>query len=679
MREFRFESPGYLLLLLGLVIFYYAIKKIQGRSDEALLRFVSATNLSQLLKGRTGTSSMLRKYALWLGLASLVIALARPQANPVLEERDQASLDIIVLLDVSRSMDAEDIAPSRLKKAKKSIVRLLDQLSGDRVGLLAFAGSAALITPLTSDYEMIKSSLPNIDTSMIESQGTNFATALNLALSAMERGAQSAGSKLQRNHIFLLMSDGEDHHKEDLDAVDQIKAKNGTIFSIAFGTEKGVPIPVRDAQGELAGYKRDHSGNPVLTKVNPSSMQKIAERGGGQFYFSTLDEGEIFDILKRTQGMERLGGATIKAKMYQEYFYPFLVAGFLLLMFTFIPVRWMIEQIVTLKFGRNAALFLLLLSSTSARANPLSFLWSKERQASEESMDLASKGKMDEALTTLKKLQADNPDSPELNYNIGTLMLEGKKFSEGREQLERSLTQKENQIHTDALFNIAGSFAQEGKKDEARSNYAELIQSLSKRENRSKKEEALLENAKANLAYLANPQNDKKQNQQSNGGGGGEGKNDQNKENDPKNQDQKNNDSQKNGDQKKDQNKDQDNKEGKNDQDKKDQQNKDKEEKKDDKQKDGEKGEQEKKEKEGQDKKDGDQGQTPPPQPQNGQGQQIPQNGRQPFKERDDMGEEEAKQILEALKQQESKLQKKFLKNKDGKGKLENDDDPQDW
>lgn len=666
MQDFRFANPEFASLILLLPLVYFLLERFQQGAWEKLLRFVDEENLRLLLRGRTSIGARSKQIAFWLGMVCLILALARPQANPTVEERNSTGLDIYTLLDVSRSMDAEDVAPSRLKKAKRTILALASKLSGDRIGIVAYANSAVLVTPLTSDYSVLESFLQNIDTSLIPSQGTNLGAALQVANEAMERGSLAAGADAQHSNIFLVMSDGEDFGDSDLAIADKIHKTGSKIFAIAFGTEKGVPIPVRDEKGELRGYKKDREGNPVVTAVKPAVLQEVAKRGGGQFYFSTVEASEVQDILARVESMQQGSQQSTKITVYEEYFWAFLAVGLLALLYSFISLRSFFKTSV--KSAPLALAFFFALSG-KAQANPLSFLWSKERKASEQSRALAGENKYAEAVDALKALQAENPDSPELNYNIGTYLIQDKKAEMGREQLNR-LRSADGSLREMALFNSAGSYAQDGKKEEARADYAELIGLLSRQRALSKEETQLLDLAKKNVARLADPnqapqpkqqqnrqdQNqggggDKKENKPNGGGGGGDNKdkNDQQKD-DKKDQSGKD-----------DKNKDKD---GKN-------QDKDKEKDKQgdqDKNKDSENGDDQKKK---EDQKDGQQKQD--------QGQQRPTHGKQPFQERDNMGEEDAKRILGTLQERESTLQKKFLKNRTKGGKVNVDDATKDW
>lgn len=662
MTDFRFQNSAYLLLLLALPLLQLVVTYFHRNARDRLLRFVSAANLDSLLKEKGLGGGGRKKLLFWLGLTLLIFALARPQANPIVEQMEGASLDIYILLDVSRSMDAEDMPPSRLAKAKRSVGSLMQLLSGDRVGVIAFAGTAVMVSPLTADYEVIRTFLQNVDTSLIQNQGTDITNALSMAEEAMKRGAERLGNGGVRSNVFIVMSDGEDHANEDWSVVDKIQQEGGTIFTIAFGTAQGASIPVRSTRGELSGYKRDRLGNQVKTAVQTKSLEEIARRGGGQFYFSTLDEGEIRDILNRMQSMDRSGAALMKAKVYQEYFVPVLTAALACLLFSFFSIRSVFHGLIRRKA------FLLLLLPLSAHADPRSLFWNGDKRAFETSQELAAEGKAAEAADHLKTLLADNPESPELNYDLGTYLIEAKKADEGRKQLQRLIDQP-NPLRERALFNVAGSYAQEGKKDEARSAYAEAIRSLQTKQ-RDAADNELLEMAKQNLARLATDPPPP----QSGQGGGGQDQDQKNQ--DPKGQDPKDQKNQDQQGQDKKENKDQKSGDGKDQKDQKDQKDKggqgeekkdqpDKGDQKD--QKDPSQGEQDQQDESGQSDQ---QKNNPPP--------QGMRTGKKEFKEKGDMAEEDAKRILEALKQRETGLQKKVMRQKN-KGDYSEDGSEKDW
>jgi Ca-activated chloride channel family protein len=684
MTDFHFNNPGFLFLLLSLPALSILLGRFDKGARNKLRLFLHDANLDQLLLDRGTIRDRGKRFALWAGLALAILALARPQANPVVEELKSSGLDIYVLLDVSRSMDAEDIAPSRLKKAKRTISHLTQRLAGDRVGIIAFANSAVLVSPLTNDYSILDSYLQNIDTSVVPSQGTNLGNALETAREAMERGAKNTNGQTEAHtNIFLVLSDGEDHGESNLAVVDTIKKGGGLIFTIAYGTEKGAPIPMRDEKGELRGYKKDSAGNVVVTATKTEVLEEVAKRGGGQFYHSTQDEAEVEDVLARVNDAQRGSFTTIKATIWEEYFWVFLAPGLFLLLSSFLSLRAVKPFLARVRMPKKTAGLLILFAlfgAARAEAGPISFFWNKDRKASDKGEQLAKEKKFAEAADSLKPLQAEDPDKAEVNYDIGTYLLADKKAQLGREQLEH-LRNADGPLRDVALYNIAGSFAEEGKKEEARTTYAELLQHLQSKTTLNAAESALLEQTRRNVARLADPSQSpppppqqRQPNPQSGGGGGGDPKDDQKKPDDKKDQDKKEQEKKDQdkkggqGDQKKDEKKPDEKKDDKGQPDQK------KEEKKDDK---GQ-GDQKKDEK----KDDKGDGKDKPPPPES-QGQNAPElpprKGGQPFKDRDNMGEDDAKRILGALKERESDLQKKFLKNSVKGGRVNADDAAKDW
>jgi len=615
MVDFRFESEKLLFLLLvipALIIFSSWLKKMV---QKKLHLFATEKSLSWLIKSGNTTSSF-RSFFYYLSLTCFIFALARPQANPIIEERSSTSLDIMLLLDVSRSMDAEDIYPSRLKKAKKSIQTLLEKISGDRVGIVAFAGSAVLICPLTSDYEIVRTFLQAVDSNTIQNQGTNIKAALDATIRAFERGSQNALEKNSVSHLIVLMSDGEETVKSDsLDAAEMAKNHGAIIHTIAFGTEKGVPIPIRNDRGQLMGYKRDSKGESVISAVQPHSLREIAKAGGGNFYFSTLNEEEIKDILQKSLALQRSAQKNIKAKIYQEYFFYPLFLGFLCLLVSYFPaLSFFLKRKKHIVTSILFSLLIPLVSKAEPEKNIIpsfswkALLWNEEKRNTEKGKENFANEAYTNASDIFKELQARNPNSGTLAYNLGTSYIKEKKYEEARATLEEA--SKQAAIAPLAKFNLAGSYAEEKKNNEAREEYASLVHNLSEKKDLTSEEKIILQMAKKNLEHLSEKQ-------------------------------QKNNPQQKPDEKQKD----------KKDGSEQNSKNEDKKEQKPDEKKGNE-------DKDNEQKKDYDL-----------------KKKKNDFKEREDLSEDDAKKILENLRQQEGLLQKKFLKQKEVKKTNETEKD----
>lgn len=266
-----------------------------------------------------------------LGLCCIVIALARPQMGVSQQEIRSEGIELLILADVSESMLAEDVRPSRLSQMKIELSKLLDLMPGNKVGIIAFAGSSSLLCPLTTDPNALKMYIDSLDTNSVSSQGTNFETALNHAKEAFEKGGVTQDQTLRTTRAILILSDGEDQEKNALEATKKLADGQIRIFTMAYGTAKGASIPVRDRGGIMTGYKKDRSGQTIITEVKGDFLQKLATAGKGQFYFAQLDGDHLRKFVHDLGDLEKSQFQSSLATQYDEKFtYP-LLFGFILL------------------------------------------------------------------------------------------------------------------------------------------------------------------------------------------------------------------------------------------------------------------------------------------------------------------------------------------------------------
>lgn len=677
MNNFQFQNPEALLGIPFLVAVFFILRSKRFHANEILAKFAHPASLALLLPARKSSASWLKSLFFWLSLCLAMIALARPQGNPELIERESASLDIFILLDISRSMDAEDLAPSRLKKAKREIQQLTDRLEGDRLGIIAFAGTPVLLVPLTTDYDLVRDTVSGIDTTFISNQGTDIAKALRTAAAAFKRSAETKGSKetVDRSNVVIIMSDGEDNvNASEINAAKEVTDLGGIVYSIAFGTEKGVPIPTRNEYGELAGYKRDRTGNPVVTKVETKSLEEVAKAGGGRFYFSTSDMGEIDDIVRRTTKLQRSSAKMAKSLVYQEYFSYFLLPALILFLFWWIlQVQGKLQipaypKIRGFSILKAVALFFLL---GAGRAEAFCLFKSSDRAHCDQAFQFLEEENLEKAQSELKTLLAMNPDSPLLIYDLAYVLAVSKQMGDARALFEK-LKESSSPLNWMSEFNTAGTYALEQNSDQARVGYARLVYRLERKDDKTSKEAEILVEAKRALQKLDSGE-EKKQNQDS--------KQDQKKSEDQKSDskqdpkkgnsgspDNKKGEGKDGNDQKKDEqdSKKPDDQKKQGDQKKQSDQKNPDDQKKDDQSKAPQNGDEQKKEPE----KEGDQQKKSAP---------TSKRGRQPFKERDNMSESEAKQILEALKEREKNLKKRLLKKMMKEDKVDGDVQDKDW
>ena len=286
---FRFVSTEILfglLLVPALGVFFWGTRQARKRAlaqfgDLALVQKLSAT----LSRRARATKSVLMLVA----VAFLILALARPQFGTRVETVTSEGQDVIVALDVSRSMLAEDVAPNRLERARLEIMRILQRLDGDRIGLVAFAGNAFVQSPLTVDYGAAALFLNTMNTDLIPIQGTNLGEALTVALDAFEEGTTD-------HRVLIVVTDGEDHEGEIEDALERALDEGVQIHTVGIGSLDGVPIPEFTASGERSGFVRDESGAVVTTRLDEATLQRVAEATGGR-YFPALGFTANLDLL----------------------------------------------------------------------------------------------------------------------------------------------------------------------------------------------------------------------------------------------------------------------------------------------------------------------------------------------------------------------------------------------
>ena len=266
--------------------------------------------------------------ALLLAFSSLVFALARPQLGSKLEEVKRQGVDVVIALDVSNSMNAEDIRPNRLEKSKRAIYKLIDQLQGDRIGLIIFAGQAYVQLPITTDYGAAKLFLSTINTNMVPTQGTAIGTAI-------EKSVASIGDSARHNSAIIIITDGENHEDNAVEAARDAAAKGIFVHTIGMGSPDGAPIPVRRGN-TVSGYLQDKAGTTVITRLNELALQEIADAGKGKFVRATNSDDGIQLIMKEIDAMEKKEFAAKLFTDYEDQFQYFLGLALLFLLLDFL-------------------------------------------------------------------------------------------------------------------------------------------------------------------------------------------------------------------------------------------------------------------------------------------------------------------------------------------------------
>jgi Ca-activated chloride channel family protein len=263
--------------------------------------------------------------ALWLAVvALLLVSLARPLWGAVTETVEQEGIEVMVALDVSQSMLAQDIKPDRLSRAKMEIADLMTRLGGDEIGLVLFSGASFIQFPLTSDYATARTFLDNARPEVISRPGTAVGDAIRTALSGFDMSRTS-------QKVIVLITDGEDHGGDALAMAEQAAEQGIMIYTIGFGSPQGEPIPEYNARGEVVGFKKDQQGEVVLSKLDEAMLQQIAEVGGGQYFQASADGSELGLLVSELDTLQKAAISTQLEVRGIERFQTFLLAALALM------------------------------------------------------------------------------------------------------------------------------------------------------------------------------------------------------------------------------------------------------------------------------------------------------------------------------------------------------------
>jgi Ca-activated chloride channel family protein len=329
--QFAETSAFYLLLAIPLLwgLFIWSGR----RKRKASARLGDMPLVEKLAASASPVRDRVKSALLLASLFFFILALARPQWGQKTEEVVRTGVDVFLAVDTSFSMDATDIAPSRMEKARHIASSLMDELEGNRIGLIVFAGDAFVQCPLTLDYGAARIFLDAISTGVVPMPGTNVAQALEAA----RRGFVSQESKFK---VVVLLTDGEQHEGKAMDVAESAKDEGILIHTVGVGTPGGDPIPVRDERGQVIEYKRDENDQPVLSRLDEDSLGRIALATGGKYFRATDRESEVEDIAGLIADMESKELASKLFTRYEERFYwPLGIAIVLLIAETVIPRR----------------------------------------------------------------------------------------------------------------------------------------------------------------------------------------------------------------------------------------------------------------------------------------------------------------------------------------------------
>lgn len=314
---FRFENPAFLYLLIIIPVFILIRLLGIRKRKRKLKKFGDIELVKQLMPDVSYSRRALKFWLMMAALALIIVMLARPQMGTKISQEKRSGIEVIISLDISNSMRAEDVVPSRLDKSKMLIENMVDNFTNDKVGLVVFAGDAFIQLPITSDYVSAKMFLQNVDPSLIATQGTDLAGAINLS-------SKSFTQQDKVGRAILIITDGEDHEGGAIEAAKKARKNGIRVFVLGVGSPKGSPVP--DGNG---GYMKDNTGQEVMSALNEDMCKQIAEAGGGAYIHvdnTSLAQRQLNDELTRLQKGD------LSSVIYSEYDEQFQAVGILVLL-----------------------------------------------------------------------------------------------------------------------------------------------------------------------------------------------------------------------------------------------------------------------------------------------------------------------------------------------------------
>jgi len=331
MFRFAFQQYLYLLVLIPVLIVFFVYA--QRQKQKAMAVFGSLAMMDKLSYTVSKKRQVWKRILLILAVLSLFLAMARPQFGTKLRTVKREGQDIVIAIDVSKSMLAEDIQPNRLEKAKHEVSTLIDKLEGDRVGLIAFAGRAFVQSPLTLDYGAAKMFLESMSPDLIPVPGTALGEAIQKALASFVE-------KERKHKVLILITDGEGHEGDPMETAKLAAREGVVIYTVGIGSIQGVPIPETDSRGNQTGFKKNRSGEVIMTRLDELTLEKIALETGGKYYRASPGEAELDKIYDDIAKMEKKALASQQFAQYEDRFQILVgIALFLLILELLLPER----------------------------------------------------------------------------------------------------------------------------------------------------------------------------------------------------------------------------------------------------------------------------------------------------------------------------------------------------
>ena len=463
---FRFENPIYLWLLV--VIPLLALVRFWGWRQRVrkLRKFGDPELLKELMPDVSKYRPSVKFWLLQAALALLIVMLARPQFGTKINNEQRVGIETIIAMDISNSMMAEDITPSRLDRSKMMVENLVDHFTNDKIGLIVFAGDAFVQLPITSDYVSAKMFLSSIDPSMMATQGTDIARAIDMATHSFtqEEGIGKA---------IIVITDGEDHEGGALESAKAAKDAGMRVYVLGVGSTKGSPIPIPGT----GDYMKDNTGNTVMSALNEDMCRQVAQAGGGA-YIHVENNSAAQDQLDKE--LDKLAKKETTSTVYSEFDEQFQAVAILALLLLILEICIFDRRnplIKRLSLFKRKSFALLAVISLSSFLLPLStHAQTADRQYIREGNKQFRLGQYDKAEVSYRKAVEKNPKNPQAAYNLGNALMAQKKDSAAVQQFEQSTRIETNPLRKAAAYHNMGVICQTHKMyDEAIEAYKNAL------------------------------------------------------------------------------------------------------------------------------------------------------------------------------------------------------------
>lgn len=444
---FRFESPIYLYLLV-LIPLLALIRYLSYRNQKKrLCKFGEPSLLKALMPDVSRFRPSVKFWILQGALALLIVMLARPQMGTKINHEKRVGIETIIAMDISNSMRAEDIVPSRLDRSKMMVENLVDHFTNDKIGLIVFAGDAFVQLPITSDYVSAKMFLSSIDPSMMASQGTDIARAIEMASHSFtqEEGIGKA---------IVVITDGEDHEGGAVEAAEAAKKNGMRVYVLGVGSTQGAPIPVPGT----GNYMQDNTGNTVMSALNEDMCKQVAHAGGGA-YIHVENNSAAQEQLDNE--LDKLAKKETSTAVYSEFDEQFQAFGVLALLLLILEIcifdrRNPLLKHVSLFGKRKVAVMLLFLTALSVTAQT-------DRQYIRQGNKQFRMGDYPNAEVSYRKAIEQNPKNPQASFNLGNALMAQKKDSAAVTQFEIASRLETNPLRKAQSFHNIGVICQTHK------------------------------------------------------------------------------------------------------------------------------------------------------------------------------------------------------------------------